>query len=122
MVPANLDEVRKTRCRLRRLLPETWTTCGMTFLPSMVVMRVTLAHAILCGSRATRMMQRFVRGEKYLTDNDTTFVSIAPLGRREKIHLLVLPICVKILSFIVVVDKLFTSIVATFPLMVNVVH
>ena len=50
----------------------------------MVVMRVTLAHAILCGSRATRMMQRFVRGEKYLTDNDTTFVSNCALGEERK--------------------------------------
>lgn len=39
----------------------------MNFLPSMVVMSVTLAHAILCGSLATRMIHRFVRGEKYLT-------------------------------------------------------
>ena len=47
--------------------PETWTTCGTYLRPSIVVMSVTLAHAILCGSRATRMMHRFVFGEKYLT-------------------------------------------------------
>ena len=35
--------------------------------PSMVVMSVTLAHAILCGSLATRMIHRLVRGEKYFT-------------------------------------------------------
>ena len=33
----------------------------------MAVISVTLAHASLCGSRATRMMHKFVLGEKYLT-------------------------------------------------------
>lgn len=49
-------------------VPETCTTWGTYLRPSTAVIRATPAHAILCGSRATRMMQRFVRGEKYLTD------------------------------------------------------
>lgn len=56
--------------RWTELEPETCTTCGMKFRPSMVVMSVTLAHASLCGSLATRMMHKFVRGEKYLTDSN----------------------------------------------------
>ena len=68
-------------------VPDTWTTLGMNFFPSMVVMRVTLAHAILCGSLATRIIHRFVRGEKYLTGTTTHSTMsqyLVALGERDE--------------------------------------
>lgn len=43
--------------------PDTCTTLGMYRCPSIAVSIVTPAHAIRYGSRATRMMHTFVRGE-----------------------------------------------------------
>lgn len=51
-------------------IPDRWMTFGIYLAPSIAVNNVTAAHAILWWSRATRMIQRFVVGEKYLTRNN----------------------------------------------------
>src|SRR5579863_7426254 len=54
--------------------PETWTTCGTTLRPCPPPLAPTLSRSTSAAQvvfaavpRATRTMQRFVMGEKYLT-------------------------------------------------------
>lgn len=63
---AYASESDKTDDRSKHI-PETCITLGKYTFPSILESILTPAQAVRYGSRATRMIQRFVVGEKYLT-------------------------------------------------------
>lgn len=61
------EERKNKRNGKSKHVPDTCITLGKYTLPSILESILTPAHAVRYGSRATRIMQRFVVGEKYLT-------------------------------------------------------